>query len=76
MKFRYVVVLSGVLACGNAAADVGDRVEDRLDQRGDRIEDRLDQRGDRIEDRLDRQGDRVTSRSSRFVSAGSPTPPK
>ena len=34
MKFRYVLVLSGVLACGTAAADVGDRVEDRLDQRG------------------------------------------
>ena len=65
MKIRYVMLLSGVLACGNAAADVGDRVEDRLDHRGDRIEDRLDERGDRVEDRLDHRGDRINDRLDR-----------
>jgi hypothetical protein len=39
--------------------DVGDRIEQRTDNRGDRINERLDRRGDRINDRLDARADRA-----------------
>ena len=52
---KSVIIATGLLLCaGTAAADQGDRVENRLDRKGDRIEQRLDNRGDRI-DRLLRQ---------------------
>lgn len=50
-----------LVAQGNAA-DIGDRVNERLDHRGDRINERLDRRGDAINERLDRRGDAVNER--------------
>ena len=57
MKFRDILVSAGLVSaisiCGTLAADTGDRVERRLDNKGDRIENRLDIRGDRINNHLD-----------------------
>ncbi len=56
------------------AADLGDRIDDRLDRRGERINERLDRRGDRINERLDRRGDarneRLDRRADRAEEAG------
>ena len=41
-----ILIGIGILACLDAWADTGDRVEERFDDRGDRIEERLDDRRD------------------------------
>ena len=50
------------------AQDLGDRVENYVDQRGDRIEQRLDRQGDRIDARLDARSDRAAD-AGRDVAA-------
>ena len=47
-KILTAAALTTLMFSSAALADVGDRIEDRFDERGDRIEDRLDDRGDRI----------------------------
>jgi len=52
-------------ATSKLAPDLGDRIENRLDNRGDRIEHRFDRRGDRTDNRLDRRGERIDNRLDR-----------
>ena len=66
---KLIVSVAGILLLsGNAFADAGDRIENRLDNRGDRIENRLDNKGDRIDNRLDRRAEQTSSTARAIAS--------